>query len=39
MVPTEAVIPELNSSKVYVLKNGMVSEKKIETGMRTSHSP
>ena len=36
MVPTEAVIPELNSSKVYVLLNGKVSEKQIETGIRTA---
>jgi len=36
MVPTEAVVPELSSSKVFVLANGLVSEKKVETGMRTS---
>jgi membrane fusion protein (multidrug efflux system) len=36
MVPTEAVVPELNSSKVFVLNNGIISEKKIETGIRTA---
>jgi membrane fusion protein (multidrug efflux system) len=35
MVPTEAVIPELDGKKVFVYKNGLVSSRKIETGIRT----
>ena len=35
MVPTQAVIPELNGAKVYVTNNGKVAEKKVETGIRT----
>lgn len=36
MIPTEAIIPELNSKKVYILKNGKVASKEITTGTRTA---
>lgn len=36
MIPTEAVIPELNGKKVYVYKNGVAETKQIETGIRTA---
>lgn len=35
MVPSEAVIPELNSHKIYTYKNGVVNQKKVEIGLRT----
>ena len=35
LVPTEAVIPEQGSKKVFVLENGKAKEVKIETGIRT----
>ncbi len=35
MVPTLAVIPELNSSKVYIYRNGTVNTLQVETGIRT----
>lgn len=36
MVPTMAVVPELNTQKVYVYNNGSVEERRISTGIRTS---
>lgn len=36
MVPTISLIPELNSQKVYVIKNGRVEEVRVQTGIRTS---
>jgi len=36
MVPTEAVIPELNGKRIFVMENGVVGSKSIETGIRTS---
>jgi membrane fusion protein (multidrug efflux system) len=36
MLPTISVIPELNSQKIFVIKNGMVSEVRVRTGLRTS---
>lgn len=36
MIPTEAVIPELNGKKVYVYRNGVAETKQIETGIRTA---
>lgn len=36
MVPSISVIPELNSQKIYVVKNGAVAEARIRTGIRTS---
>ncbi|WP_069132330.1 efflux RND transporter periplasmic adaptor subunit [Rhodohalobacter halophilus] len=36
MVPTIAVIPELNSQKVFVVRNGVVEQERVQTGMRTS---
>ncbi len=35
MVPTEAVIPDLNTHKVFVIENGKAKEVKVETGTRT----
>jgi len=36
MVPTIAVIPELNSQKVFVVRNGVIEQARVETGIRTS---
>ncbi|MBL6449031.1 efflux RND transporter periplasmic adaptor subunit [Fulvivirga sp. 29W222] len=36
MVPTEAIIPELNGKKVYVYQNGLAQTKHVETGIRTA---
>lgn len=35
LIPTQAVVPELKGQKVYLLKDGKVDEKSIETGIRT----
>src|SRR6478609_8362754 len=35
LVPTEAVIPDLNNHKVFVIEGGKAKEVKVETGMRT----
>ena len=35
LVPTEAVIPELNGKKVFLYQNGIVGSRSIETGIRT----
>lgn len=34
MVPTEAIIPQLNSQLVYRLKNGKAQPVKVKTGLR-----
>ena len=34
MVPTEAIIPVLKGKKVYVMQDGKVAEKMVETGVR-----
>lgn len=34
MIPTEAIIPVLKGKKVYVMQNGKVAEKMVETGLR-----
>lgn len=36
MVPTIAVIPELNAQKVFVSNNGTVEQRMVSTGIRTS---
>lgn len=36
MVPTIAIIPELNAQKVYVVNNGIVEERQVQTGIRTN---
>lgn len=36
MVPTISVVPELNSQKIYVVRNGLVEEVRVQTGLRTS---
>lgn len=36
MIPTMSVVPQLNSQKVYMLKNNVVTEQIVETGIRTS---
>ncbi|NJN26433.1 MAG: efflux RND transporter periplasmic adaptor subunit [Cyclobacteriaceae bacterium] len=35
MVPSEAVIPELNSHKIFTYKNGLASQQKVSIGLRT----
>lgn len=35
MVPTQSLVPELKGQKVYVKKNGKITEKSVETGIRT----
>ncbi|MFU8812415.1 MAG: efflux RND transporter periplasmic adaptor subunit [Balneolaceae bacterium] len=37
MIPTMSVIPELNSQKVFVVRDGVVDEVRIRTGIRTSN--
>ncbi len=34
-IPTEALIPEMEGEKVYILSNGKAKEKKVKTGLRT----
>ncbi len=36
MVPTIAIVPELNAQKVYIVRDGKVQESRIRTGIRTS---
>jgi membrane fusion protein, multidrug efflux system len=36
LVPTIALVPELNTQKVYLSKNGKVKEARVRTGIRTS---
>jgi membrane fusion protein, multidrug efflux system len=36
MIPTEAVIPELNGKKVFIFVDGKVESRSIETGIRTA---
>lgn len=36
MVPSISVVPELNSQKIFMVKNGVVEEVRIQTGLRTS---
>lgn len=38
LIPTEAVIPELNGKKVFLYKNGRVTSQQITTGIRTENS-
>ena len=38
MIPTEAVIPELNGKKVFVLQGGLVQNRPVQTGIRTANS-
>ncbi|EMR01594.1 efflux RND transporter periplasmic adaptor subunit [Cesiribacter andamanensis] len=35
LVPTQAVVPELNGHKVFVVRQGKVAEQKVEIGQRT----
>lgn len=37
LVPTMAIVPELNTQKVYLAKNGKVEEARVRTGIRTSN--
>ena len=34
-IPTEALIPEMEGEKVYILSNGKAQERKVTTGLRT----
>ncbi len=36
LLPTEAIIPKLNAQVVFVIQNGIVAEKQVETGIRLS---
>ncbi|MBL3657394.1 efflux RND transporter periplasmic adaptor subunit [Fulvivirga sediminis] len=36
MIPTEAVIPELNGKKVFIYKNGVAEARNVQTGIRTA---
>jgi membrane fusion protein, multidrug efflux system len=36
MLPTIAIVPELNAQKVYIVRDGKVEESRIRTGIRTS---
>lgn len=36
LVPTIALVPELNTQKLYLSKNGKVKESRVRTGIRTS---
>jgi membrane fusion protein, multidrug efflux system len=38
MVPTEAVVPEQDGNKVFVLKNGKAAESRVSAGERTDRS-
>ncbi|XOV91656.1 MAG: efflux RND transporter periplasmic adaptor subunit [Bacteroidota bacterium] len=38
LIPTEAVIPELNGKKVFLYKNGKVESQSINTGIRNEES-
>ena len=35
MVPTEAVVPELDGKKVFIARNGKAESRKVEVGIRT----
>lgn len=37
MIPTEAVIPELNGKKVFISKKGRAESRQIQTGIRTAN--
>ncbi|MBR9999257.1 MAG: efflux RND transporter periplasmic adaptor subunit [Cyclobacteriaceae bacterium] len=37
MVPSESIIPELNSHKVYTFRNGLVDQAEISIGLRTEN--
>lgn len=36
MIPSISLIPELNSQKIYLVKDGKVEESRVQTGIRTS---
>lgn len=36
MVPTISVVPELNSQKIFVVRNGVIEQERVQTGIRTS---
>lgn len=36
MVPSISIVPELNAQKVFIVNNGVVEERQIQTGIRTS---
>lgn len=38
LIPTQAVIPEMNGKKVYLYQNGSVASQSIETGIRTENT-
>jgi membrane fusion protein, multidrug efflux system len=36
MLPTISVVPELNSQKIFVVRNGVIEQERVQTGIRTS---
>lgn len=36
MLPTISVVPELNTQKIFVVRNGVIEQERIQTGIRTS---
>jgi len=38
MIPTEAVVPELDGKKVFVMRNGKIANQQIQTGIRTANN-
>jgi membrane fusion protein (multidrug efflux system) len=36
MIPTEAIIPDINGQKVFIMKNGKANYARVETGIRTA---
>ena len=38
MVPSESIIPELNSHKLFIYNNGIVSQAKVTIGLRTDNA-
>ncbi|PKD43147.1 efflux RND transporter periplasmic adaptor subunit [Rhodohalobacter barkolensis] len=36
MLPTISVVPELNTQKIFVIRNGVIEQERIQTGIRTS---
>lgn len=37
LVPTISIIPELNSQKIYIARDGRIQESRVRTGLRTSN--
>jgi len=35
LIPSQSIVPELKGQKVFILKNGLVTQRSVETGIRT----